>query len=61
MTAEVIYCPSQTRAARMHEDPEPAEFCTNEVQDYGDLCGDHDADARMEDDYDRYLQSRDDS
>lgn len=58
MSAEVIYCPAQTY--RQTRD-EPAEFCETEVEDYGDFCPAHDADARMEDDYDRYLQSRDDS
>ena len=53
-----IYCPAQTY--RQTRD-EPAEFCENEVTEEGDLCSDHDADARMDDDYDRYLQSRDDS
>jgi hypothetical protein len=53
-----IFCPAQTY--RQTRD-EPAEYCENEVSEEGDLCGDHDADARMDDDYDRYLQSRDDS
>ena len=48
MTAETIYCPAQTRPARLYVDPEPAEYCTNEVEDYGDYCEEHsytDADA----------------
>ena len=35
MTVETIYCPAQTY--RQTRD-EPAEFCENEVADYGDLC-----------------------
>ena len=42
MTPEPIYCPAQTRPARMYVDPEPAEYCENEVEDYGDYCADHD-------------------
>jgi len=53
-----IYCPAQTY--RQTRD-EPAEYCENEVTEEGDLCSAHDADARMVDDYDMYLQSRDDS
>lgn len=57
MSAETIYCPAQTRAARMYEDPEPAEYCENEVADYGDLCPEHEytdedaADDAREHDY----------
>ena len=36
------YCPVEVRAARMYEDPEPAEFCENEVEADGDVCGFHD-------------------
>lgn len=53
-----ILCPARTYPQTPFE---PAEYCENEVEDYGDLCPAHDADARMDDDYDRYLQSRDDS
>ncbi|MDQ5860644.1 MAG: hypothetical protein M3536_00065 [Actinomycetota bacterium] len=52
-----IYCPAQTY--RQTRD-EPAEFCETEVEDYGDLCPAHDADARMDDDYDRYKDSLED-
>ena len=38
MSEETIYCPAQVRPARMHQDPEPAEYCENEVEDYGDYC-----------------------
>ena len=41
---EVIYCPAQTVAARMYVDPTPAEYCENEVADYGDYCPEHDTD-----------------
>jgi hypothetical protein len=37
-----FYCPVEVRAARMHEDPEPAEFCENEVENEGDACSAHD-------------------
>ena len=35
---ETIYCPALIRPARMYQDPEPAEYCENEVADYGDYC-----------------------
>jgi hypothetical protein len=56
--ADPIYCTAQTYASTRLEQ---AEYCENEVTEEGDLCSAHDADARMDDDYDRYLQSRDDS
>lgn len=57
MTPEVIYCAAQTfRGWGL----EPSEYCENEVDDYGDLCPAHDTEARDEDDYDRYLQSKED-
>ena len=37
----VIYCPAQTRPARMYQDPEPAEFCETEVENEGDYCPKH--------------------
>ena len=52
-----FYCPAQTYRGSLYE---PNEFCETEVEQEGDLCGVHDADARMEDDYDRYLQSKED-
>lgn len=42
MSAEAFFCGVQTRAARMYEDPEPAEYCENEVDIDGDLCPRHD-------------------
>ena len=49
-----IYCPAQTyRATR----DSPAEYCTNEVADYGDLCPVHDEDDRADELYDAYLDS----
>ena len=42
--SETIYCPAQTRPARLYVDPEPAEYCTAEVEDYGDYCAEHDTD-----------------
>ena len=54
---EPIYCPAQTyRATR----DSPAEFCENEVADYGDLCPQHDGDDRFDEDYQRYLESKHD-
>jgi len=53
----VIYCSARTYPATPFE---PAEYCETEVAIEGDLCGIHDADARMEDDYERYLQSKED-
>lgn len=49
---ETIYCPAQTRPARMYVDPEPAEYCENEVEDYGDYCEEHsDEEWGIEDDH----------
>jgi hypothetical protein len=55
--SDKILCPAQTSAGRLHVDPEPPSYCEVEVEDYGDLCPDHDADARMDDDYDNYLEN----
>ena len=53
--SEVIYCPAQTyRATR----DSPAEFCGNEVEDYGDLCPEHDEGDRVDEMYERYLDSK---
>jgi hypothetical protein len=57
VTVETIYCPAQTYRATREQ---PGEWCENEVSEEGDLCSTHDADARMDDDYDMYLQSRED-
>jgi hypothetical protein len=54
MTAEVIYCPAQTYRGNRFE---PAEYCENEVSDYGDLCDRHDEDDRSDADYEDYLES----
>jgi len=37
----VIYCPAQTFAGRYYIDPEPPEWCANEVQNEGDYCPQH--------------------
>ena len=50
-----VYCPAQTY--RQTRDT-PAEFCENEVEDYGDLCPEHDEDDRSDADYDRYLEDK---
>ena len=49
-----LYCHAQTYAATRFS---PAEFCENEVADYGDLCPTHDAEDRSDADYDNYLES----
>jgi hypothetical protein len=55
MTTDPIYCHAQTyRATRDN----PAEFCTNEVEDYGDLCSVHDEDDRSDELYEQYLESK---
>jgi hypothetical protein len=55
--SEPIYCPAVTyRATR----DTPRELCETEVAEEGDLCSTHDADARMDDDYDRYLEAKED-
>jgi hypothetical protein len=53
VSAETIYCPAQTY--RQTRDT-PAEFCENEVEDYGDLCSEHDAADRADDDYDQWKE-----
>ncbi len=55
MTDYPIYCPAVTyRATR----DTPQELCENEVAEEGDMCDAHDAGARMQDEYERYLQSK---
>jgi hypothetical protein len=50
-----IYCPAQTyRATR----DSPAEFCENEVEDFGDLCAVHDEDDRSDELYEAWLESK---
>lgn len=56
-TADPIYCPAQTY--RQTRDS-PAEYCENEVADYGDLCSEHEEDDRADEAYDRYLQDKED-
>lgn len=55
MNDEVIYCPAQTYARTMVS---PEEFCTNEVESYGDLCPEHDIDDRSDEAYENYLESK---
>lgn len=50
------YCSVEVRAARMYEDPSPAEFCDNEVESEGDICGFHEADERDEYDRERFME-----
>lgn len=55
MTADPILCPAVTyRATR--ESPE--ESCENEVDDYGQLCADHEEDDRADELYDAYLDDQ---
>ncbi|MFB8368563.1 hypothetical protein ACFC25_04275 [Pseudarthrobacter sp. NPDC055928] len=57
--SETIYCPALTY--RQTRDT-PAEYCENEVADYGDLCDRHDEDDRADAAYDDYQESlRDDA
>jgi hypothetical protein len=54
---EVILCPAQTyRQTRDN----PAEYCENEVEEYGDFCDKHDEQDRADADYDNYKESRHD-
>lgn len=46
-----IYCPAQTYQATRDT---PAEFCENEVAEYGDLCPAHELEDRADEAYDRY-------
>ena len=55
------YCGVQTRAARMYNDPEPAEYCEVEVEHEDDVCARHAGDDGPDDDddaYDRWKDSR---
>jgi hypothetical protein len=53
--SEPIYCPAQTyRATR----DSPAESCESEVENYGDLCPEHDEDDRSDELYDAWLESK---
>lgn len=51
---ETIYCAAQTYRATRET---PAEYCENEVDDYGDLCAVHDGEDRADADYDNHLES----
>jgi hypothetical protein len=39
--AEKHYCPAQTFAGRYYIDPEPPEYCEEEVENEGDYCPKH--------------------
>lgn len=56
MSTETFYCGVEVRAARMYEDPEPAEHCEEEVVNEGDLCARHDEDD--EPDWDNVREDR---
>ena len=51
---ETIYCPAQTYPRTRDS---PAEFCENEVAEYGDFCPKHDEEDRADAEYDNYLES----
>jgi len=51
--SETIYCSARTYPATPFE---PAEYCENEVNDYGDLCARHDEEDRSDADYENYLE-----
>lgn len=55
VSTEPIYCPVQTYRQTRET---PAEYCENEVKDYGDLCSEHDAEGRAEADYEDYREAR---
>jgi hypothetical protein len=55
MSEYPIFCPRQVRAATREE---PAEMCMNEVDEYGDLCPEHDEDDRADELYDAYLEAK---
>jgi len=50
-----IYCPAQTY--RQTRDS-PAEYCENEVPDYGDLCPIHEDHDRADEAYERMRDAR---
>ena len=50
-----IYCPAQTYRATLDS---PAEHCENEVEDYGDLCPEHEEDDRSDELYEAWLESK---
>lgn len=52
--SDPIFCPAQTY--RQTRDS-PAEYCENEVEDYGDLCPIHEDEDRSDADFDNYLES----
>ena len=58
MTDDPILCHAQTFAGRMYNDPEPASYCENEVENLGDLCSEHDEDDRADELYEQYLESK---
>ena len=55
MTVNPIYCPAQIFPATRLE---PAEYCENEVEDYGDLCPEHEESDRADEAYERMRDAR---
>ena len=53
--SEPILCPAQPYQATRDS---PAEFCENEVDDYGDLCPEHEEDDRSDELYEAWLESK---
>lgn len=56
MSTEVYYCTVEVQRAQMYEDPSPAEYCENEVEFDGDVCGFHDEDSRREAEAEEYAE-----
>lgn len=55
MVADPIYCPAQTYARTRFE---PAEFCEEEVANYGDFCPAHEEVDRSDDDWERFREDQ---
>lgn len=52
----IYYCPVQTHAGSINYGP--PEWCSNEVENEGDLCPQHDEDDRSDELYEQYLESK---
>jgi hypothetical protein len=53
--SEIFYCDVQIRAASWYVDPEPAEYCEEEVGYEGSLCSKHDLDDEPEYEREDYI------
>lgn len=56
MSTETFYCGVQTFAGSYYVDPQPPEWCEEEVAEEGDLCARHDEDD--EPDWDNVREDR---